>query len=315
MVHKLSLKFDKYGGPLGRDYGPAVLNFDKVMPASVTYARTGNSARITRAGIISFVGADVAPVTDRGLLIEPARTNSMPNSNAFSGGSPVTTGHASPDGANGASLLTEGATVSNHGVDKLVSGTPASTAYALSLFAKRKDFDWCSVVLNDGLGQRRANFDLANGVVGAIDANLTASILAIGAGWYRCSIMGVTTAGSSQVLSRYRLQRIPGNSATVSTTYQGDNASGMYTWECQTEQGAFPTSPIKTTTAASRGAPTVTAKVPSGFAKALLTYADGTTTLATGLTPGGTFDIAAAVLGANKGRWGVSELARLQWQK
>jgi len=33
----------------------------------------------------------------------------------------------------------------------------------------------------------------------------------------------------------------------------------------------------------------------------------------TGLTPGGTFDVTAAVIGASKGRFGASELVSRTW--
>lgn len=49
-----------------------------------------------------------------------------------------------------------------------------------------------------------------------------------------------------------------------------------------------------------------------GAASAL--FVDATTTMVTGLTPGGTFDVATAVIGAGKGAFGVSELVSRRWQ-
>jgi hypothetical protein len=78
--------------------------------------------------------------------------------------------------------------------------------------------------------------------------------------------------------------------------------------------GSTPTSPILTSpTAATRGLPVFTEAVPTGRTKALLTYADATTTLVTGLTPEGTFDYVTPVVAANKGLFGVSELVSRVW--
>ena len=103
-------------------------------------------------------------------------------------------------------------------------------------------------------------------------------------------------------------------SPTTTITFAGDGVSGLYVWQAQLELGSVATSPIVTTAAqASRSLPVFTEPVPVGRTKALLTYADGSTTLVTGLTPGGTFDVATTVIAANKGRFGASELVTRIW--
>jgi hypothetical protein len=94
------------------------------------------------------------------------------------------------------------------------------------------------------------------------------------------------------------------------------NATGSITFSNpQFELGAVATSPILTTSGtATRGLPVLTEPVPVGRTKALLTYADATTTLVTGLTPGDTFEYAETVIAAGKGRFGVSELVSRTWQ-
>lgn len=62
-----------------------------------------------------------------------------------------------------------------------------------------------------------------------------------------------------------------------------------------------------------RGQPTFTESVPTGRSKGLLTYADASTTLVAGLTPGANFDVYTAVAAANKGRFGASELVSREW--
>jgi hypothetical protein len=69
------------------------------------------------------------------------------------------------------------------------------------------------------------------------------SISECGSGWYRASISGTNTQGTS-VGAYIILQSDSGQSL-----YTGDNTSGLYIWGAQLEAGAFPTSYIPTTTA------------------------------------------------------------------
>jgi hypothetical protein len=46
----------------------------------------------------------------------------------------------------------------------------------------------------------RANFDLATGTLGTVDASLTASITAVGDGWYRCSVLRTKSASAGNLI-------------------------------------------------------------------------------------------------------------------
>jgi len=74
--------------------------------------------------------------------------------------------------------------------------TSSGNAHTLSVYAKADTRDWIGLEMY-GVGDRMAWFDIANGVVGTKQANITSSeIVAMANGWYRCSI--TQNAPSSQ---------------------------------------------------------------------------------------------------------------------
>ena len=66
--------------------------------------------------------------------------------------------------------------------------TSIGNAYTFPVYAKADTRTWIALEMY-GVGDRMAWFDLANGVVGTKQANITSSeIVAMANGWYRCSI-------------------------------------------------------------------------------------------------------------------------------
>jgi hypothetical protein len=298
-------------------------NFTRVMPYGTTYTRTGAATGLTLAGIMQAFAADAPQRTDRGLVIEAAATNralySTDASNADwdVGRASKTPGQADPFGGTNAALITASGVAGSHfsasTSNSLVAYTSGET-YSFSRLVKKGTQSLVQLSAPSsafGAGQY-ANFDLdagtyltSAGVVG------TPTILAIGDGWYQISMAVIATAtasgstGAVFFISTGADTRGPSN--TLTTTF--------FDFGAQQVAGAAATSLIPTTSAAvTRGLPIFTESVPVGRTKALLAYADDTTTLVTDLTPGDTFEYDEHVIAAGKGRFGVSELVSRVWQ-
>lgn len=178
-----------------------------------------------------------------GLLVEEARTNLVTYSEQFNDASWIVDGTTvtensivAPNGALTGDKLIETATTAAHRIyDEL--GVAVSTAYTASVYAKAGERSWVSL---SGPTNNRAWFNLATGAVGTVNAGLTASIQAVGNGWYRCFV--TQTTGSTQGYLDVGIA-----SADNTYSYTGDGTSGIFVWGAQLETGTFATSYIPTT--------------------------------------------------------------------
>ena len=290
-------------------------DFRTAMPAGATYTRSGGATALTAEGTVVELAADVPQRTSRGLALEPAATNLALRYHAMEV-APWTTLNATvtanaiagPDGTTTADKVAETATTGAHGIYQSCV-TVAGQAYTQSCYAKAAERGF--LVMTEGSNvTSTAVFNLSTGVVDSVTGtgSPSAAIVALANGWYWCSL----TFTPISVLSNIQIRA---SNAASSAAYAGTAGSGIYAWGGQLELGAYASSGIHTAAiVAVRGLPVFTEIVPAGRTKALLTYADTTTTLVTGLTPGGTFDVATAVIGASKGRFASSELATRVWQ-
>jgi hypothetical protein len=284
------------------------VNFTRAMPFGATYTRTGAATGLTTAGAFQTFAADVPQRTDRGLALEPARTNAILNSGdatlfaGTNGCSMVKLTQTLPPfervslaSANSANNRIRAAAIplTNSAVYTVSYIYELGTSGLLALFADgtvsaaaRRD--------EDGLWMYTAG---TNGTFsGAVDTVLTGSIRRV----------VLTFTAAALVVGDVQFGAGPNTNTGGLTSIQHF---------MQHEPGVFATSPIVSAgTALTRGLPVFTEPVPPARTKALLTYADASTTLVTGLTPGGTFDVATAVIGAGKGRFNASELVSRVWQ-
>ncbi len=298
-------------------------DFRVAMPAGSTYTRTGSASGLALAGTLQAFAANAPQRTDRGLALEPARTNAAIQSQAFSNAAwaltvatitdNVTT---APDGTTTAARFLASAGSSAHQLYETV-GVPNVTAgqtQAQSWFLKFDTHRYVQLAMFSGpFGVNAwANVDLVGGVLGTVGSAATATLLALADGWYLATITcPVTTTDASGAF----IGMVPAATSGRSASFVAVGTEAVFVWGAQMEIGANPSSYIPTSgTEATRGLPVLTETVPSGRTKALLTYADASTTLVTGLLPGGTLDYVTPVVAANKGRVGASELVTRVWQ-
>ena len=209
----------------------------------------------------AFYGArfDYDPVTlqPRGLLIEEQRSNLQIRSEEFntswvpSAATISADATTAPSGLVTADKLAEDNTNAWHYV-AFFSNTPvASTAYTLSVFAKKAEREFVQLYLPSGsFGDTNAGngavFNLTTGTIATQGSSLTsATITSVGNGWYRCSITKTATNTNTYPF----VVTVRDTSAFSITGYQGVTGNGIFIWGAQLEAGAFPTSYIPTTTA------------------------------------------------------------------
>lgn len=282
------------------------VNFTRAMPSGSTYTRTGAATGLTAAGLLTAFAADAPQRTDRGLAIEPAGTNLLLNS-VFAGGGAAPTSWTRPSGTG----------TSAPAASSLLASV---SAYAQSATAERPHLAQTATV---GVGTHTLSF-YVEAITGTIIA-INMVLQAFGTATFGTTVYPACPANPSGGLAgvigvgRMDIQlpvSVGGTFGAWVGVGAGSPATGSATFSLPVlEVSDRPTSPILTTGAtATRGLPVFTEVVPAGRTKALLTYADGTTTLVTSLTPGGTFDYVAPIIAAGKGKFGASELVSRAWQ-
>ena len=221
-----------------------------------TYTRAGAATALTTTGEVVNFAANTPRITDRGVLIEEARTNLILQSAAFDIANWAKTGTTiladnttAPDGTATADKIMEVAAAATPRVSQAVTGN-IGTTYTISFFAKSAERSQVRVVL-EGSGNFTAYFNTATGAITGLGALSTATMTALTNGWYRCT---VTWTAATTTLGPYIATAEGGT-----TIASGDDTKGIYLWGAQVEVGAFATSYIPTTaTSATRGADVLT---------------------------------------------------------
>jgi hypothetical protein len=212
------------------------------------------------AGVARF---DHVPTTgvSQGLLIEEQRTNLLLQSEDFSttwsitGTASISTNvTSSPAGTITADKFILGDTITSGNAAFFQSVTKAATAttYTTSVFVKAAEFNSLRLVFRDTAtagNNVEAYFNAATGAIASgPTANGTftgasATISAVGNGWYRVTLTGTTSTETSVNVRMLVYQNGTG-------TATGNGFSGIFIWGAQLEAGAFATSYIPTTTTA-----------------------------------------------------------------
>jgi len=224
-----------------------------------TFTRGSVATRINAQGLIENVASGQSrldyPLIDgvqKGCphhILEPARTNLIPYSEAFSnaawGKQEITISQnvaISPDGTLNADKIIPSIVSTTHQIYDL--GLVVSQTCATSIFAKADGVNTFEI-LDGSSASNGVAFDLSNGTFTNKGSGI-GSMEYYGNGWYRCISVAATTG--------FRIY-CPSSAGTVS----GDGTSGVYIWGAMLEAGSFPTSYIPTSgTAVTRSAETAT---------------------------------------------------------
>ena len=183
------------------------------------------------------------------LLLEPARTNSFPQSEypSTSTLNLVNSGYTwsynettSPEGVQNAAKWSAANNNAVVGVYQNFSAT-SGTTYSFSVFAKKGNHNFIQLQ-NGGSGSGAnsyANFDLENGTK-TEGATITDSFIEdFGSGWYR---IGISFTVSSTGTSNCSIDIIDSLSATRNSTFTGSVGDNFYVWGMQVESASYPTS-------------------------------------------------------------------------
>jgi hypothetical protein len=210
------------------------------------------ATRVNKDGLIESVAADQARLNydptnpqDPHLLLEPSRTNSLPESENFSTnwiaiGLTVSNGISSPDGGTNAYSIIEGTGTGGKIIYDTISVSAGSVTY--SLFMKKGDKRYTALLLSGVVTTSMFNVDLENGTgttaTGSFDST---NIEEYPNGWYRVSVTATATAGNLNC-NVYLMNGASYNDRN----YTGNGTDKTYIFGAQLEAGTYPTSYIPT---------------------------------------------------------------------
>lgn len=187
--------------------------------------------------------------SDRGQLIEEARTNLLTYSNDFTNASwgngsrfTITAGQTgAPDG--GSNFTKVVPTTASDSKELYHNTAITAAAHTSTLYVKAAGYNFIRGRIYGGAGYvADIIFDISAGTVSSSPSG-TGSIASLGGGIYRLVVVGTATGGTGS--SSWSI--CTSSAGTIS--YAGDGTSGVLFYGAQMELGSFPTSYIPTTSA------------------------------------------------------------------
>lgn len=211
--------------------------------------RSGTKRVLGSAGLLVEYAANVPAYefnldgTYRGVVIEPAASNIIQQSETFSNAywskvaSTISANTAvAPDGATTADSLVPDVTSNQHRLD--VTSTSTAADHTFSVWAKPNGYNFISL----RAGALGCAFNLTTGANGTTTGGATARAVQFPNGWWRFSISG--SLGASAIC-RINVE----NALSIGTSFTGNGTSSILIWGAQLETGLSATSYIPTVSA------------------------------------------------------------------
>lgn len=280
--------------------GESAASFAELTGAS--FMRTGGGTALTVSGLVRSFGSDVARITDRGLLLEPAGGNLLVRSQAFD--DPVWVEYnvtvaadiaLAPDGSSGAEKVVPVPGVA-YRMGQAVTPVAGPATLSFHVAAAGHAFVRLAALIPSLSGPSKGwlvDFDLSTGAVvtaptafgGVTTAGLSARSTAVPHGFWRLDLVFEAVAELTYAV-------IGVLNGPNSESFTADGTSGLLVWQADLFAGSGPASPVvTTTTAATRGADAAAVMAPATVATFEAVYGV-TNTVATGpVTPGAYFDL------------------------
>ena len=148
-----------------------------------------------------------------------------------------------PDGNTTADTITPSTNSARHTIQQ--SFTSAGATYVYSVYAKPNGYNRITIREAQSSGNG-ATFDVSTGTVVTNIVSGVGSIVSVGNGWYRCSMVATETSGTRAMQILVNTNAGSGFEAA----FVGDGTSGVYIWGAQLEQRSAVTAYTPTTTQA-----------------------------------------------------------------
>ena len=211
------------------------------LPQGTTYSRTSTALYYNQSGLLSS-NENLLTYSSSVGGTQWSQNNVTPTLNSV----------VAPDGTMTGSTFVETTATGVHDSYSLSQpGSVVGQAYVYSCYLKAGIRTIGMLRVYQAVAGLAANsaayFNLSTGVVASADAGLTASISAVGNGWYRCSIRFVCTYACTLACSNGM------TTAAGTYSYTGDGVSNIYIWGAQLQNGTQVSQYNPTTTAAVYG--------------------------------------------------------------
>tara|TARA_R110001606_G_scaffold76782_4_gene177434 strand:+ start:3987 stop:5465 length:1479 start_codon:yes stop_codon:yes gene_type:complete len=234
------------------DLNPAVSSTLDIITATragtATYTDASGNIQTASPNTVRVDHVDGVPM----ILVEPAATNLVVNSEDFNGVGWNYSADALETESN--SILSP---MGIQTADKISKTTTRSYAYAFrnqtvtsgqaytwSVFMKKGTHDLGLLSLEQGDTPYKAFYDLTDGTSGMITGSATTSIEDVGNGWFRCSLRGISSTSDVSVRFVFGMSYSTTHENWPSAS-QGDGLY-VYIWGAQLEEGTIATSYIPT---------------------------------------------------------------------